>query len=49
MCKWNIKALKTGSLTDSLKSANARPIYQKVDPFDEKSYRPVSITTFIKS
>ena len=43
MCKWSIKALKTGSFPDSLKYANVRPIYKKLDPFDKKSYRPVSI------
>ena len=43
MCKWSIKALKTGSFPDSLKCANVRPIYKKLDPFDKKSYRPVSI------
>ena len=32
-----------GSFPDSLKCANARPIYKKVDPFDKKNYRPVSI------
>ena len=37
------EALKTGSLPDSLKCANVRPIYKKDDPFDKKSYRPVSI------
>ena len=43
MCKWSIKALKTGSFPDSLKCANVRPIYKKLDPFDKKSYRPVNI------
>ena len=37
------EALKSGSFPDSLKCANARPIYKKVDPFDKKNYRPVSI------
>ena len=32
-----------GSFPDSLKCANVRPIYKKVDPFDKKNYRPVSI------
>ena len=32
-----------GSFPDSLKCANARPIYKKVDPFDKKNYRLVSI------
>ena len=35
------EALKTGSFPDSLKCANVRPIYKKVDPFDKKNYRPV--------
>ena len=30
-----------GSFPDSLKCANVRPIYKKVDPFDKKNYRPV--------
>ena len=38
MCKWNIKALKTGSFPDSLKCANVRPIYKKVDPFDKNQW-----------
>ena len=29
------KALKTGSFPDSLKYANVRPIYKKVDLFDK--------------
>ena len=29
------EALKTGSFPDSLKCANVRPIYKKVDPFDK--------------
>ena len=40
MCKWNIKALKTESFSDSLKCANVRQIYKKVDPFGKKNYRP---------
>ena len=32
-----------GSFPDSLKCANVRPIYKKVDPFDKKNYRLVSI------
>ena len=32
-----------GSFPDSLKCANARPIYKKVDPFDKKNYRPVGV------
>ena len=43
MCNCNIRALKTESFPDSLKVANVRPIYKKVDPFDKKNYRPVSI------
>ena len=43
MCKWSIKALKTGSFPDSFKGANVRPQYKKVDPFDNKNYRWVSI------
>ena len=37
------EALKTGSFPDSLKCANVRPIYRKVDHFDKRNYRPVSI------
>ena len=37
------EALKTGSFPNSLKYANFRLIYKKVDPFHEKNYRPVSI------
>ena len=37
------KALKTGSFPDSLKCASVRPIYKKVDPFDKRNYRLVSI------
>ena len=40
MCNCNIRALKTESFPDSLKVANVRPIYKKVDPFDKKNYRP---------
>ena len=29
------KAWKTGTFPDSLKRANIRPIYKKVDPFDK--------------
>ena len=36
------EALTTGSFPDSLKCANVRPIYKKVDPFDKTIYRPVS-------
>ena len=43
MCNCNIRALKTESFPDSLNVANVRPIYKKVDPFDKKNYRPVSI------
>ena len=43
------EALKTGSFPDSLECANVRPIYKKDDPYDNKNYRPVHITTFIKS
>ena len=32
-----------GSFPDSLECANVRPIYKKVDPFDKKNYRLVSI------
>ena len=37
------KTIKTGSFPDSLKCANVRPVYKKVDPFDKKKYRLVSI------
>ena len=37
------EALKAGSLPDSLKCANVRPIYKKEDPFDKRNYRPVNI------
>ena len=37
------EALKTGPCPNSLKCANVRPIYKKVDPFDKKNYRPASI------
>ena len=37
------EALKTGSFPDSLKCANVRPIYKKVNSFDKKGYRPVSV------
>ena len=40
------EALKPGFFPDSLKWANVRPIYQKVDPFDKTSEY---ITTLIKS
>ena len=36
------EALTAGSFADSLKCANVRPVYKKVDPFDKKNYRPVS-------
>ena len=36
------EALTTGSFPDSLKCANVRPIYKKVNPFDKNNYRPVS-------
>ena len=36
------ETLTTGYFVDSLKCANVRPIYKKVDPFDKKKYRPVS-------
>ena len=42
MCKWSIKALKTGSFPDSLKCANVRPIYKNVDPFDRIIYQWVN-------
>ena len=29
------KTIKTGSFPDSLKCANVRPVYKKVDPFDK--------------
>ena len=32
------EALKTGSFPDSLKCANVRPIYKKVDPFDKNQW-----------
>ena len=32
-----------GSFSGSLKCANVTPIYKKVDPFDEKKFRLVSI------
>ena len=35
MCKWSIK-------NGSLKCANVRPRYKKVEPFDKKTYRPVT-------
>ena len=42
--------LKTGSFPDSLKCANVRPIYKKVDPFDKKELQTSEyITTFIKA
>ena len=41
------ETLIIGSFPDSLKCANARPIYKKVDPFDKKNYRPVSILPFL--
>ena len=37
------EALKTGPFPNSLKCANVRPVYKKVDPFDKKNYRPASI------
>ena len=37
------EALKTGSFPNSLKCANVRPVYKKVDYFDKSNYRPVSI------
>ena len=37
------EALKRGSFPNSLKYANFRLIYKKVDPFHKKNYRPVSI------
>ena len=39
MCKWNIK----NGIFPRLECANVRPIYKRVDPFDKKNYRPVSI------
>ena len=36
------EALTTGSFPDSLKWANVRTIYKKVNPFDQTNYRPVS-------
>ena len=36
------EALTTGSFPDSLKWANVRIIYKKVNPFDKTNYRPVS-------
>ena len=41
--KWVWEALKTGSFPGSLKCANVTPIYKKVDPFDKKKFRVVSI------
>ena len=38
MCK---SSVKNGIFPVSLKCANIRPVYKKVDPFD--NYRPVSI------
>ena len=35
--------LKMGSFPDGLKCANVRLIYKKVDPFDKKNHRLVSI------
>ena len=40
MCK---SSVKNGMFPVSLKCANIRPVYKKVDPFDKKNYRPVSI------
>ena len=37
------EALKTGPFPNNVKCANVRPIYKKVDSFDKKNYRPVSI------
>ena len=37
------EVLKTGSFPDSLKCANARPIYKKEDLFEKRNYRPDSI------
>ena len=37
------EALKTGFFPESLKSANVRPAYKKVNPFDKENHRPVSI------
>ena len=40
MCK---SSVKNEMFPVSLKCANIRPVYKKVDPFDKKNYRPVSI------
>ena len=37
------EALKTGSFPNSLKYANVRSKYKKVDRFHKNNYRPVSI------
>ena len=41
------EALKTGSFPYSLKCANVRPIYKKVNSFDKKNYNPVSISPLL--
>ena len=37
------EALKVGSFANSLKCANVRPLYKKVDPFSKNNYSSMSI------
>ena len=37
------------SFPDSLKYSNVRPIHKKVDPYDKKNYRPVSILPLLSN
>ena len=37
----NMKDQKPGSFPDSLKYANARPIYEKLESFDKNTFGPV--------
>ena len=41
------KSIKTGCFPDTLKEANITPTFEKDDPLDKSSYRPVSILPLI--
>ena len=41
------EALKVGSVANSLKCGNVRPIYKKMDQFSKTNYRSMSILPFL--
>ena len=41
------KFIETGYFPDSLKLANAAPIFKKEDPLDKSNYKPVSVLSLL--